>query len=50
MNLYLVEVGARGFVRASTTRLLKDLGCWGAALNKASREFLSVAEVAGQEE
>lgn len=43
MKLYLVEVGARGFVRVSTTQLLKDLGSWGAALNKASRE-LSEAE------
>lgn len=46
VKLYPVEVGARGFVGNSTTRLLKDLGLRGARLHKATREISEEAEKA----
>ena len=45
-RLYPVEVGARGFVGDSTTRLLKDLGLRGTRLHKATREISEEAEKA----
>ena len=38
VRLYPVEVGARDLFGDSTTRLLKDLGLWGARLHKATSE------------
>ncbi|KAJ8356956.1 hypothetical protein SKAU_G00197500 [Synaphobranchus kaupii] len=45
-RLYPVEVGARGFVGGSTTRLLKDLGLRGRAISKATREIAEEVEKA----
>ena len=45
-RLYPVEVGARGFVADSTTRLLRDLGLRGTSLQKAIRELAEEAEKA----
>lgn len=45
MKLYLVEVGARNFVRDSMTYVLKDLGLCRARMRKAARE---VSQEAGK--
>ena len=39
-----VEVGCRGFVGSSTARLLRDMGCTGAAHRKAMKELAEEAE------
>ncbi|KAJ8341252.1 hypothetical protein SKAU_G00335430 [Synaphobranchus kaupii] len=39
-----VEVGCRGFVGSSTSRLLRDLGCTGAGHRRASKELAEEAE------
>ncbi len=44
VKLYPVEVGPRGFVGATMTRLLKDLRCWRARLHRATRELSEEAE------
>ena len=43
---YPVEVGVRGFVGSSTSRLLKDVGLRGARLSKATKELSEEAEKA----
>ena len=43
---YPVEVGARGFVGSSTSRLLRDVGLRGAKLSKATKELSEEAEKA----
>ncbi len=46
VKLYPVEVGTRGFVGESTSRLLRDLGLQGARLHKAIRQIAEEAEKA----
>ena len=46
VKLYPVEVGARGFVGRSTSRLLKDLGLRGATLSRSTKELSEEAEKA----
>lgn len=43
-TIYPVEVGCRGFVGSSTVRLLRDIGCKGAACRKAIKELAEEAE------
>ena len=43
---YPVEVGVRGFVGSSTSRLLRDVGLRGARLSKATKELSEEAEKA----
>ncbi|KAJ8010150.1 hypothetical protein DPEC_G00071990 [Dallia pectoralis] len=43
-KIYPVEVGCRGFVASSTTRLLKDLGICGQALRQTVRAVSEAAE------
>src|SRR4029434_3503076 len=43
-RLFPVEVGTRGFVGSSMTRLLKELGLRGRKLHKATREMSEKAE------
>ncbi|XP_074530869.1 LOW QUALITY PROTEIN: interferon-induced very large GTPase 1-like [Halichoeres trimaculatus] len=43
-RLFPVEVGTRGFVGVSTTRLLKELGLRGKELHKATKELAEEAE------
>ena len=45
-RLFPVEVGTRGFVGSSMTRLLKELGLRGKELHKATRELSEEAEKA----
>lgn len=40
-----VDVGCRGFVTSSTSRLLKDLGISAQALRKAIKELANMAEI-----
>ncbi|KAJ8415032.1 hypothetical protein AAFF_G00007300 [Aldrovandia affinis] len=46
VRMYPVEVGARGFVGSSTSRLLRDLGLRGARLSKSTKELSEEAEKA----
>ena len=43
-TIYPVEVGCRGFVGQSTTRLLRDAGVTGGKLKKATKELAEEAE------
>jgi len=44
MRVHPVEVGCRGFVAFSTTRLLKELGIRGQAQRELIKELSTVAE------
>ncbi|KAJ8393343.1 hypothetical protein AAFF_G00062440 [Aldrovandia affinis] len=46
VRMYPVEVGARGFVGSSTSRLLRDLELRGARLSKSTKELSEEAEKA----
>ena len=43
-TIYPVEVGCRGFVGQSTTRLLRDTGVTGGKLKKTTKELVEEAE------
>ncbi len=43
-TIYLVEVGCRGYVGLSTTRLLREVGVTGGILKKAIKELAEEAE------
>ena len=44
VKVWPVEVGCRGFVASSTTRLLKEVGIRGQAQRKAIKELATAAE------